>query len=115
MDSVRLHPGRDIMNPGNGRCLAVRFPLRSPSRRRPMLGTRAALECKGASMSTNRKKDKDTSVTLMMRVQEDPADPRAWDEFVERYQPMIRAWCLRWGSQPSDADDVAQQVLLKLL
>jgi RNA polymerase sigma factor (sigma-70 family) len=80
-----------------------------------MLGTRAALECKGAAMSTNRKKDKDTSVTLMMRVQEDPADPRAWDEFVERYQPMIRAWCLRWGSQPSDADDVAQQVLLKLL
>ena len=39
----------------------------------------------------------------------------AWNEFVERYQPMIRAWCLRWGSQPSDADDVAQQVLLKLL
>jgi len=58
---------------------------------------------------------KDTSVTLMMRVQEDPADPRAWDEFVERYQPMICAWCLRWGSQPADADDVAQQVLLKLL
>ncbi len=58
---------------------------------------------------------KDTSITLMMRVQEDPADPRAWDEFVERYQPLIRAWCLRWGSQPADADDVAQQVLLKLL
>jgi RNA polymerase sigma-70 factor (ECF subfamily) len=59
--------------------------------------------------------DKDTSLTLMMRVQQDPADPRAWDEFVERYHPTIRAWCLRWGSQPSDADDVAQQVLLKLL
>ena len=59
--------------------------------------------------------DKDTSLTLMMRVQQDPADPRAWDEFVERYHPTIRAWCLRWGSQPSDADDVAQQVLIKLL
>jgi RNA polymerase sigma-70 factor (ECF subfamily) len=59
--------------------------------------------------------DKDTSLTLMMRVQRDPADPQAWDEFARRYQSIIRAWCLRWGSQPSDADDVAQQVLLKLL
>jgi RNA polymerase sigma factor (sigma-70 family) len=64
-------------------------------------------------MST--RSDDDTSVTLMMRVQQNPADPRAWDEFVERYQPTIRAWCLKWGSQPSDADDVAQEVLLKLL
>jgi RNA polymerase sigma factor (sigma-70 family) len=74
---------------------------------------RIVLERKVASMSTN--PNDDTSVTLMMRIQEDPTDPRAWNEFVERYQPMIRAWCLRWGSQPSDADDVAQQVLLKLL
>jgi RNA polymerase sigma-70 factor (ECF subfamily) len=57
----------------------------------------------------------DTSLTLMMRVQQDPADPKAWDEFVHRYQPMIRAWCLKWGAQPSDADDVAQQVLIKLM
>ena len=59
--------------------------------------------------------DQDTSLTLMMRVQQDPADPRAWDEFVHRYQPMIRAWCLKWGAQSSDADDVAQQVLIKLM
>ena len=59
--------------------------------------------------------DKDTSLTLIMRVQQNPADLQAWDKFVQRYHPIIRAWCLRWGSQPSDADDVAQQVLLKLL
>jgi len=59
--------------------------------------------------------DDDTSVTLMMRVHKYPADAGAWDEFVARYQPTIRAWCLKWGSQPSDADDVAQDVLLKLL
>ncbi len=64
-------------------------------------------------MSTNPKQD--TSLTLMMRIQEDPADPLAWDEFVGRYQPMIRSWCIKWGSQPADADDVAQQGLLKLL
>ena len=59
--------------------------------------------------------DSDTSVTLMMRVQQSPADPEAWGEFANRYQPMIRAWCVKWGAQHSDADDVAQQVLLKLL
>jgi RNA polymerase sigma factor (sigma-70 family) len=57
----------------------------------------------------------DTSVTLMMRVQKFPADPRAWDEFVERYRPMIRAWCLKWHLQDSDADDVVQDVLVKLV
>jgi RNA polymerase sigma-70 factor (ECF subfamily) len=61
------------------------------------------------------KPDADTSVTLMMRVQKNPADPQAWDDFVRRYQPVICVWCLRWGAQPSDADDVAQEVLLKLL
>ncbi len=74
---------------------------------------RAAPKRKVALMSKS--PDKDTSLTLMMRVQQNPADPRAWDDFVERYQPMIRAWCVRWGSQACDANDVTQQVLLKLL
>ncbi len=59
--------------------------------------------------------DADTSITLMMRLRQAPADLQAWDEFVRRYQPMIRDWCLRWGSRPEDAEDVAQEVLLKLL
>jgi RNA polymerase sigma-70 factor (ECF subfamily) len=79
------------------------------------IAIRAALERKVASMSKRPESDKDTSHTLMMRVQQNPADPRAWDEFVKRYEPMIRVWCMRWGAQPSDADDVAQQVLLKVL
>jgi RNA polymerase sigma-70 factor (ECF subfamily) len=64
-------------------------------------------------MST--KAEKYTSPTLLERVQKFPADLDAWDEFVRRYQPMIRAWCLKWGLQASDADDVAQDVLVKLL
>jgi RNA polymerase sigma factor (sigma-70 family) len=101
------------MSPGNDHGLAVRFQHRSPE------NAAAAVECphraeyEVRSMSTSPKQD--TSLTLMMRVQEDPADPLAWDEFVKRYQPMIRSWCLKWGSQPADADDVAQQVLFKLL
>jgi RNA polymerase sigma-70 factor (ECF subfamily) len=57
----------------------------------------------------------DTSLTLMLRLQKSSGDPRAWDEFVERYRPMIRAWCLKWRLQESDADDVVQEVLIKLL
>lgn len=59
--------------------------------------------------------ENDTSLTLMMRIQQNPTDGSAWDEFVRLYHPMIRAWCLKWGSQATDADDVAQDVLLRLL
>ena len=52
------------------------------------------------------KPDADTSITLMMRLRRAPADVQAWEEFVRRYQPMIREWCLRWGSRPDDADDI---------
>jgi len=61
------------------------------------------------------KRDVDTSITLMMRLRQAPADLQAWDELVRRYQPMIRDWCLKWGSRPVDAEDIAQEVLLKLL
>jgi RNA polymerase sigma-70 factor (ECF subfamily) len=37
-----------------------------------------------------------------------------WDEFVSRYRPKIFAWCRRWGLQEPDADDVTQNVLVKL-
>jgi RNA polymerase sigma factor (sigma-70 family) len=57
----------------------------------------------------------ETSLTLLERVQKFPTDGGAWDEFVRRYHPLIRAWCVKWGLQSSDADDVAQDVLLKLL
>jgi RNA polymerase sigma-70 factor (ECF subfamily) len=61
------------------------------------------------------KPQKNTPLTLLERVQGFPADVEAWDEFVRRYRPMIHAWCLKWGLQTSDADDVAQDVLVKLL
>jgi RNA polymerase sigma-70 factor (ECF subfamily) len=56
----------------------------------------------------------DTSLTLLERLQHNPDDPQAWNLFIERYQPRIRRWCLTWGLQDSDADDVAQEVLVKL-
>ena len=56
-----------------------------------------------------------TSFTLIERVQKFPADVEAWDEFVLRYHPMIHAWCVKWGLQVADADDVSQIVLVKLM
>jgi RNA polymerase sigma-70 factor (ECF subfamily) len=64
-------------------------------------------------MATERQEN--TPLTLLERVQGFPADLEAWDEFVRRYQPMIHAWCVKWGLQACDADDVAQDVLVQLL
>ncbi len=56
----------------------------------------------------------DTRVSLLIRLRREPADQRAWDEFAQRYGGLISAWCRQWGLQPADADDVSQNVLLKL-
>jgi RNA polymerase sigma factor (sigma-70 family) len=76
------------------------------------VATRAAHCGEGASMPAER--NSDTSLTLLERLQQNPDDPQAWSLFVERYQPRIRGWCLTWGLQDSDADDVVQDVLVKL-
>jgi RNA polymerase sigma-70 factor (ECF subfamily) len=44
----------------------------------------------------------------------DPADPRAWGAFVRRYAPAVAGWCRCWGLQSADAEDVTQEVLLRL-
>jgi RNA polymerase sigma factor (sigma-70 family) len=56
-----------------------------------------------------------TSPTLLGRLRRDPADPAAWDTFVLRYGPRIYAWCRQWGLQEADAQDVTQDVLVKLV
>jgi RNA polymerase sigma-70 factor (ECF subfamily) len=55
-----------------------------------------------------------TSPTLLDRVSRGPGDQAAWDEFVERYGGRIYRWCRRWGLQEADAEDVTQDVLLRL-
>jgi RNA polymerase sigma-70 factor (ECF subfamily) len=58
---------------------------------------------------------KDTPLTWHEPIQTSPADLEAWDEFVRRYHPMIHSWCLKWGLQSFDADDVAQNVMVQLM
>ena len=55
-----------------------------------------------------------TSVSLLGRLRKNPADGLAWEEFVEQYGPRVYQWCRRWGLQHSDAEDVAQIVLLEI-
>jgi RNA polymerase sigma factor (sigma-70 family) len=40
------------------------------------------------------------------------ADQEAWNEFYERYAPMIRGWCRHWF--PHEVDDMVQETLLLL-
>lgn len=53
-----------------------------------------------------------TRTTLLRRLM-DPADKEAWREFVEHYGCRIFRWCRR-GLQNADAEDLTQDLLLKL-
>jgi RNA polymerase sigma-70 factor (ECF subfamily) len=53
-------------------------------------------------------------VTLLGRLRSTPDDPAAWAEFVDSYGRKILIWCRAWGLQEADAQDVTQNVLLKL-
>ena len=58
--------------------------------------------------------DSFTRVTLIGRLRSAPSDPVAWGEFVEWYGQKILIWCRAWGLQEADAQDVTQEVFLKL-
>jgi RNA polymerase sigma factor (sigma-70 family) len=59
--------------------------------------------------------DRDTPHSLLLRLSQETRDEQAWNEFVRRYQPRIRAWCRERGLQQADAEDVSQIVLEQLL
>jgi RNA polymerase sigma-70 factor (ECF subfamily) len=55
-----------------------------------------------------------THITLLGRLGQAQPNPAAWDEFCDRYGDLIRSFARRQGLQPSDCDDVLQDVLLAL-
>jgi RNA polymerase sigma-70 factor (ECF subfamily) len=56
-----------------------------------------------------------TRLSLLIRLtRPGPCDEHAWQEFVDRYTPLIYRWCVCRNLQDADAKDVTQQVLLKL-
>jgi RNA polymerase sigma-70 factor (ECF subfamily) len=56
-----------------------------------------------------------TRVTLLTQLRQEPFDQAGWDEFVERYGRHIYRWCRQWKLQDADAEDVAQNILVKLI
>lgn len=59
-------------------------------------------------------KSDETSVTLLTNLTENPINQAAWERFVAHYEPRIRGWCRQGGLQTADAEDVTQDVLLRL-
>ena len=55
-----------------------------------------------------------TRVSLLTRLGQDPSDQAGWEEFVERYGRHIYRWCRQWKLQDADAEDVTQNILVKL-
>jgi RNA polymerase sigma-70 factor (ECF subfamily) len=55
-----------------------------------------------------------TSFALLTQLRQDPSDQAGWNEFVERYGRHIFRWCRQWKLQDADAEDVTQNILLKL-
>ena len=55
-----------------------------------------------------------TSATLLARLRHEPSSEAAWDEFIEHYGRHIYRWCRQWRLQDADAEDVTQEILLKL-
>lgn len=55
-----------------------------------------------------------TRVNLLTQLRQDPSDQSGWDEFVELYGRHIYRWCRQWKLQDADAEDVTQNVLVKL-
>ncbi len=58
--------------------------------------------------------DSGTRISLLARLRLDPANQAAWAEFVDHYGPKVLGWCRKWNLQDADAQDVAQNVLLRL-
>ena len=51
----------------------------------------------------------DTPISLLERLRLG-TDPASWRRLVELYEPLIRGWLARYHVQPSDLDDVTQEV-----
>jgi RNA polymerase sigma factor (sigma-70 family) len=55
-----------------------------------------------------------TRFTLLSQLRQNPSDQAGWGEFVERYGRHIYRWCRQWDLQDADAEDVTQDILVKL-
>lgn len=55
-----------------------------------------------------------TNISLLRRLKEDVSREAAWRAFVNQYGRRIYGWCLSRNLQTADAEDITQNILLKL-
>ena len=55
----------------------------------------------------------DTSSRLLARAVS--REQEAWKRIVALYGPLVYRWCRRWGLQPTDAENVGQDVFARVL
>lgn len=55
-----------------------------------------------------------TPLSLLDRLRQRP-DAAGWQRLVDLYTPLLQAWLRRYALQPSDVDDVVQEVLAVLI
>jgi RNA polymerase sigma-70 factor (ECF subfamily) len=55
----------------------------------------------------------DTRRSLLLRLNQEPSDAAAWEEFVRIYGPHVARWCRSHGLQHADAVEVSQDVLVR--
>jgi len=60
----------------------------------------------------DRGEDPSTATSLLARAAGRQVD--AWERLVSLYGPLVYRWCRRWGLQPSDAENVGQEVFAHL-
>jgi RNA polymerase sigma factor (sigma-70 family) len=53
----------------------------------------------------------ETSLSLLSRLQKSP-ESGSWNRINDLYAPLLRTWLRRYDVQPSDTDDLVQEVLL---
>jgi RNA polymerase sigma factor (sigma-70 family) len=58
--------------------------------------------------------DAATSTSLLAILCQPVKDEGKWRVFYDRYQPLIRRWCLRFRLQAADVEDVSQHVLQRV-
>jgi RNA polymerase sigma-70 factor (ECF subfamily) len=55
----------------------------------------------------------ETSLSLLDRAREGPSSG-SWERLVDVYSPLLHGWLARLSVQPSDADDLVQEILLAI-
>jgi len=55
-----------------------------------------------------------TNPSLIFRLTAAPHDAETWQQFVLLYGATLLAWCHRHGIQEADAQDISQEVLLRI-